>query len=184
MLETPHRTSQRARRGLVPLAVSALLAFALVPGLAVAQDSSGIQYSDAPPTVPGKTSDKEPASRSSTGGGGDGSDQSSTRSGSTADGKAKDGAGEEQGGGGAAGNDDGKGGAAGGRDGGEKSAANGAGSLGADPLGASADDGGSSPLVPILIALAVLAAISVGVVAMRKRREDVDPGAPASPEAG
>ncbi len=35
----------------------------------------------------------------------------------------------------------------------------------------SSDDGGSSPLVPILIAIAVLAAISVGVVVMRQRRQ-------------
>lgn len=34
----------------------------------------------------------------------------------------------------------------------------------------SADDGSSSPLVPILIAVAVLAAISVGAVLYRQRR--------------
>lgn len=46
------------------------------------------------------------------------------------------------------------------------------------------DDGGSSPLVPILIAIAVLAAISVAVVMIRQRRGR--PGGPkptASPEA-
>lgn len=46
------------------------------------------------------------------------------------------------------------------------------------------DDGGSSPLVPILIAIAVLAAISVAVVMIRQRRQR--PGGPkptASPEA-
>ena len=32
-------------------------------------------------------------------------------------------------------------------------------------------DGGSSPLVPILIAIAVLAAISIGVVLYRQRRQ-------------
>jgi len=36
----------------------------------------------------------------------------------------------------------------------------------------SADDGSSSPLVPILIAVAVLAAISVGAVLYRQRRGD------------
>jgi cobalamin biosynthesis Mg chelatase CobN len=183
MLETPHQTSRLARRGLVPLAVSALLAFALVPGLALAQDTGGAQYYDAPPTVTGKTSDGGSANRSNTGGGGDGSDQSSTRSGSTADGKSKDGADDDQAGA-AGGKDGGKGGAAGGNAGGEKAGDDGAAVLGTDPAGSSTDDGGSSPLVPILIALAVLAAISVGVVAMRKKREDVDPGAPASPEAG
>lgn len=179
MLETHHQNPQRARRGLVPLAVSALLAFALVPGLAFAE--AGIQYSDAPPTVTGKTADKNSANRSNTGGGGDGSGQSSTRSGSTADGNSKDGAGDGQGGA-AGGRDGGNGGAGGDRAGGQE-VGNGVAPLGTD-LQSSADDGGSSPLVPILIALAVLAAISVGVVAMRKKREDMDPGAPASPEAG
>ena len=37
---------------------------------------------------------------------------------------------------------------------------------------AASDDGGSSPLIPILIAIAVLAAISVGVVFVRQRRQD------------
>jgi cobalamin biosynthesis Mg chelatase CobN len=45
----------------------------------------------------------------------------------------------------------------------------------------SADGGSSSPLVPILIALAVLAAISVGVVLVRQRRQGDDPGGSVSP---
>jgi hypothetical protein len=40
--------------------------------------------------------------------------------------------------------------------------------------------GGSSPLVPILIAVAVLAAISIGAVVLRQRRT---PSAPVSPNA-
>lgn len=133
--------------------------------------------------MPGKTSDKGSANRSNTGGGGDGSDQSSTRSGSNADAKSEDGSGDDQAGGGA-GKGGGEGGTPGGIADGKKVAGNGAAALDTDPVGSSTDDGGSSPLVPILIALAVLAAISVGVVAMRKTREDTDPGAPASPEAG
>jgi MYXO-CTERM domain-containing protein len=39
-----------------------------------------------------------------------------------------------------------------------------------EPKSASTDSGGSSPLVPILIAVAVLAAISVGAVLVRQRR--------------
>ncbi|HEX2095838.1 MAG TPA: hypothetical protein VHF50_00530 [Solirubrobacterales bacterium] len=147
----------------------------------MAEDSSGIQYSDAPPTVTGNTSDKDPSGRSNTVGGGDDSDQSSRRSGSTAEGKSKDGSDDEQGGAGG-GNDGGKGGAAGKQAGDERSGAGGD----VKPLDASAasSDDGSSPLVPILIALAVLAAISFGVLAMRKKRRDTDPGAPASTEAG
>jgi cobalamin biosynthesis Mg chelatase CobN len=48
---------------------------------------------------------------------------------------------------------------------------------------ASSDDGGSSPLVPILIVVAVLAAISLGVVWYRQRKQR--PGTPSvSPKAG
>jgi len=45
------------------------------------------------------------------------------------------------------------------------------------------DDGGSSPLVPILIAIAALAAISVATVMLRQRRPPSGPAATASPEA-
>jgi len=50
---------------------------------------------------------------------------------------------------------------------------------------ASHGDDGSSPLVPILIAIAVLAAISVAVVMIRQRRQrnSGGPTAAASPEA-
>jgi cobalamin biosynthesis Mg chelatase CobN len=45
--------------------------------------------------------------------------------------------------------------------------------------------GGSSPLVPILIAIAVLAAISIGAVIYRQRRQqDGGSGSPVSPKAG
>jgi cobalamin biosynthesis Mg chelatase CobN len=50
----------------------------------------------------------------------------------------------------------------------------------ATPTSQTSDDGGSSPLVPILVAIAVLAAISVATVMYRQRR---GPGATASPEA-
>jgi len=47
------------------------------------------------------------------------------------------------------------------------------------------DGGSSSPVVPILIAIAVLAAISMGAVAMRHRRQrSGGPGAQVSPKAG
>ena len=45
----------------------------------------------------------------------------------------------------------------------------------------SSSDGGSSPLIPILIAIAVLAALSAGVVMMRNKRQG-KPGAPVSDE--
>jgi hypothetical protein len=51
------------------------------------------------------------------------------------------------------------------------------------PTTSSSSNGGSSPLVPILIAIAVLAAISVGIVVMRQRGQGGDDGpAVSSPE--
>ncbi len=51
-------------------------------------------------------------------------------------------------------------------------------------VSASDDGGGSSPLVPILIAVAVLAAISIGAVIYRQRRQDSGgSGSPVSPKA-
>lgn len=50
-------------------------------------------------------------------------------------------------------------------------------------VGAPTDDDGSSPLVPILIAIAALAAISIGAVVIRQRRQRGDSGAQVSPKA-
>lgn len=44
------------------------------------------------------------------------------------------------------------------------------------PSSSTSSDGGSSPLVPILIAIALLAAISVGFVVMKQRRQGGDDG--------
>jgi hypothetical protein len=61
----------------------------------------------------------------------------------------------------------------------------GTGGLGEEqPVGSSAaPEGSSSPLVPILIAIAVLAAISVAAVVIRQRRQRRAPGAQISPKA-
>jgi cobalamin biosynthesis Mg chelatase CobN len=161
--------------------VLALLAFACFPLLAHAESSSGIQYSDAPPTATGKNtiptqtepsahSSKKnggaatPGNQGSNGGGGSGGGSSKSHGGSGA--KAGNGA-EQQG-------NPGKAGANGGS-GNSNQNAHGE----AEP--ASQESGGSSPLVPILIAIAVLAAISIGAVVIRRRRGS---GAPVSPEAG
>lgn len=56
-----------------------------------------------------------------------------------------------------------------------------------DPTRASRDDDGDSPIVPILVGLAVLAAASIGVVTMRRGRQGGPPGGDSSrvsPEAG
>jgi cobalamin biosynthesis Mg chelatase CobN len=52
-----------------------------------------------------------------------------------------------------------------------------------DSSGAGQESDSSSPLVPILIAAAILAAISIGVVVFRQRRQSRGPDAQASPEA-
>ncbi len=56
-------------------------------------------------------------------------------------------------------------------------------SQGQPPASESAADDSSSPLVPILIAIAALAAISIGVIVIRQRRQRDAPGAPVSPKA-
>lgn len=57
-----------------------------------------------------------------------------------------------------------------------------AGGEGASASQRSGDDG-SSPLIPILIAIALLAAISVGAVMLRQRRQQGGSTTPASPKA-
>lgn len=49
---------------------------------------------------------------------------------------------------------------------------------------ASSHDSGSSPLLPIAIAILVLAAISIAAVLMRQRRQRSASGQPISPKAG
>lgn len=184
MLETHHQIRRLARRALVPISISALMAFALFPTVAGAQSSSEIQYRDAPPTVTGTTSDDSPASSSRDDGG---SGQSPTQPGTTAGDAQGDGSKDDAAAGaaGKGGDGDGKGGAGKASDRERESAAPGSGAP-VDAAPAASSDG-SSPLVPILIALAVLAAISIGAVAWRRRHaDDADPGAgsPVSPEAG
>jgi cobalamin biosynthesis Mg chelatase CobN len=48
---------------------------------------------------------------------------------------------------------------------------------------AEADDSSSSPLVPILIAVAILAAISIGAVVLKQRRQRGEPDGAVSPKA-
>jgi cobalamin biosynthesis Mg chelatase CobN len=170
-------------RSMLALSTIALLALSLFPGLAQAQSSAGLQYEDAPPTVPGQTggsdaNEKEPsAHKANTGGGSAGGSNSS--GGGSAKGGSPDKAGNVTGNGGDGGDRQGSQGDRGGKGSGLQQ-----GAQTGTPV-SSEDDAGSSPLVPILIAIAVLAAISIGVVVMRqRRRQDASPGSPASPEAG
>jgi hypothetical protein len=158
----------------------ALLAFACFPVLAHA----GVpNYTDAPPDPTGGVEIQErsdpPAHSSNTDGSRSGSvtgEGSGDRDGSGA-GSADD---KSSGPGGAGGGSDrgnGQGGQGGGSGSGQAAPMAGA------PTAAASDDG-SSPLIPILIAIAVLAAISIGAVLLRQRRGGDDAGVPVSPKAG
>lgn len=170
----------------MPFSVFALLAFLCVPALAVAGDASDIEYKDAPPPKPGQTAGSSGAGGIDVDGrpsGGSGSKGSSRGSGAD---------------GGSFSDDDKSGGAAAGKgDGGNGQGSQGGGAANEAGVGygypiddgaAISGDGGSSPLAPILIALAVLATISIGVVAVRRRRQDGHRGGSrsgrVSPEAG
>jgi hypothetical protein len=170
-------------RSVLALSVLALLALGSIPVPAQAEDSSGIQYSDAPPTATGKNTiptQKESTKHSSNKSGGAGASNSpgagggSNGGGSPGGGSSAQPGGAKAGAGGAQQGSQGQGGGNGGSGQTNQSAQNGS--------PASADSGGSSPLVPILIAVAALAAISIGAVVMQRRRRDSDTS--VSPKAG
>lgn len=167
-----------ARLGLGLVSVLALLA--LIPASAVSQatDETGIpQYEDAPPVPTGEKESDRPGSAgtSNTDGGQGGQAGAGSGSNGNSPGGSSPGAGAS-----------GKG-----RDGNAQGSP-GSGKNQAKPLqpgeqagvaASTEDDGGSSPLVPILIAVLVLAAISVGAVMWNKRRQQADSGSSVSPEA-
>lgn len=178
-------TGARRRQGQVPapvlfvLSALVLIAFALFPAVAGA-DSSNLQYSDAPPTATGgkgPAHDEAPAKSSKSLNGSNspntpGSKEShSPEEESTGSTQSKSDAVTGSSKGGQNGGPGSQGSQGGGPQG--KSTANPqAGTQAAEPLSASKDgSGGSSPLVPILIAIAVLAAISIGAVMLRQRRQ-------------
>jgi cobalamin biosynthesis Mg chelatase CobN len=158
------------------LSVLALLAMCCVPVLAQAS-SAGYQYSDAPPTVTGG----KPPSQSNLSGG----SKSTSGIGSPA-GSAKSSGGKSSGGGnGSQANSNGSGGGNGAGQqgsqgsGGEKSSAGAGNPNAASPEPGSS--GGGSPLVPILIAIVLLAGGSIGYVLMKRRRQRKASGSPDSP---
>ncbi|HEY5943462.1 MAG TPA: hypothetical protein VIT89_11470 [Solirubrobacterales bacterium] len=167
----------------------AVLAIACFPGLAQAEENSGIQYETDVPAVPNDQGSNIPSKHKS--GGTDApSESESEASKSDTPGGAVPGGNDNSGGGG--GTPNGQSNQAGGGDGqkandGSQNA--GSGSINAaQPLATTADSAGDSsdggsPLVPILIAMAVLAAISIGYFLYRQRRQG--PGSTvSSPKAG
>lgn len=167
--------------------VLALLASALFPVLAGASDAPGVIYDEAPTTVPGK---KKTIGEDGTRAG----DSKSDSGGSTAPGGSE---GTEESGGSAGGGSStggnnpstgGSGDAGQGAGGKQGTAVEEAGSVGSGEAvttaAADEDDSSSSPLVPILIAIAALAAISIGAFLIKQRRQRDGSDGAVSPKVG
>jgi hypothetical protein len=182
-----HPSALRLGPAFASMSVIALLALACFPVLAHAEDSSGVQYSDAIPRVEGDNSPSHhrqtPAKSSSTGKGGGQATTGTTGSKGSTGGSSENESSSKGGGAAVNGNDGGPG------QGSPAGSASGAGKTGVQPAGqvtakpaSEQGDGGSSPLVPILVAILVLAAISVAAVMIGQRRQR-GPTTPASPKA-
>jgi cobalamin biosynthesis Mg chelatase CobN len=162
---------------------------AFFPSLVQARESSGIQYESEVPTVPSHES-IPPAKHH---GSNTQSEGESEASGSNAPGGGGTGNGGSNKGGGAHSGQSKQGspGGSGGTGTGTKSAKGGKVAQSQPIVNAShpvegSSEGSSSPLVPILIAIAVLAAISVGAFYFRQRRQGEGPDSsdsPVSPKA-
>lgn len=177
----PAQNRPASHRYLLVSALLALLALALSPVTALG-DSSGTQYEDALPTADGGKKNDPPAKSSTTNGGASAPSSNSGSTDSGSSGSSSESPSSDSGG--AAATTGGDGGTG---QGSQDKGQAGGGSQGAQDKGqapskqpasqvtpateTSDDGGGSSPLVPILIAIAVLAAISVGAVVMRQRRQ-------------
>jgi cobalamin biosynthesis Mg chelatase CobN len=169
------------------MSVIALLALACFPVLAHAEDSSGVQYSDAIPKAEGENTPSHhhqtPAKTSSTdkNGGAPAQTGSQAPKGST-EGSGKEGSSAKVGGAPTKGNDGGNGQ---GSPAGSANHPNGSGvQPGAQARGTTASQkSNSSPLIPILIAILALAAISLGIVWFRQRRQSGPATPPASQKA-
>jgi cobalamin biosynthesis Mg chelatase CobN len=149
--------------------VLALLALSCFPVFAQAE----IQYEDEVPDINTPSQKKDPGNQSNPKAG---SSNSEEAGGTVAGGSGGSGTGGSGSGVGSSGSGDNP---STGKDGNTGQASSGKGSTAPGTIGgaeavatesAAADDGGSSPLVPILIAIAALAAISIGFVLYRQRR--------------
>jgi cobalamin biosynthesis Mg chelatase CobN len=171
------------------MSVIALLALACFPVFAHAEcvSSSCVQYTEAIPKAEGghtsSPHQKTPAKSSSTDNGGAVAPNKPNESEGSGDSGGSE---SSSNGGGAAANGNGGGtgqgkpaGSANGKDQSLVQQANGKGTLASQ-----SSDSGASPLIPILIGIVVLAAISVGAVMYRQRRQRRGPAASApSPKA-
>jgi cobalamin biosynthesis Mg chelatase CobN len=178
-----HCRSAPAGRSLLLVSLFALLAFTCFPVFAQAEGSSGLQYETEPLPKEHHQQQKEPVANTSNNGGGTPSapaDSNETPS-------------SEVGSGGGTSSEAVEGGSGNGSEPHQTSPEAGQGkhnenvapSHATTPAKPESQGGGSSPLVPILIALVALAAISIGVFVMRQRRGGSSGGGKLSaPRAG
>lgn len=170
----------------------ALFAFALFPAFAQA-DSGELQYSDAPPTATGgkePSGRKAPAKSSSSSSGGASAPSSTADSADSGPSDGSSSSDDASGGSGGGGAGDKGGGDGGTGQGSRDDAASGVSGSPAQspaqtvaPSASTEDDGGSSPLVPILVAILALAAISFGAMMLKQRRRKDTSAARVSPKA-
>lgn len=182
------RTSPRARNSALPavllLSVLAVLAFACSPALAHAEEASGPVYEPEVPTVPQEQGSGGGGHHNgSTGGGSGGSPAEISNSpGQGGENPGATGGGSHRGQG-SQGPEGGGGNSGGGSEGAPQGKAGLSESRQLKPgeNASSTEAESSSPLVPILIAIAVLAAISIGAFYYRQRRQGA--GSSVSPKA-
>ncbi len=166
-------------RSILALSTLALLAFCCLPVLAQAS-SAGYEYQDAVPTptgAPPSQSNLSGGSKPTSGGASDAHKSNTSNGGSAAVGKNSSANG---GGGSGSGNGNAQQGSQGKAD---KGAPNTADATLANQTEPGSGGGGSSPLVPILIAIVLLAGGSIGYVWMKRRRRQKTPGSPDSPDS-
>lgn len=157
---------------------------ACFPSLVQAKESSGIQYESEVPTVPTHESSNIPSAKHHNGS----SVGNPEATGSNTPGGGSGGNGGSHKGGGGAPNGQSKQGSTGGNRSANDGSKPAGGTVGesrplvnaSQPVEGSSESS-SSPLVPILIAIAVLAAISIGAFYFRQRRQG--PDSPVSPKA-
>lgn len=179
----PHHSRTSARPSFALLSVLALLALACFPVLAQAE-SSGAQYETEIPTVTGHvTPPKNTGGDLSAHASKNPSSGNSADSGSGSSPGGASGTNPSTGGGSGSGQPNSGNGATGGNQ--QVSAQGNGGTQQGKQVATKtpADDSSSSPLVPILIAIAALAAISIGAVVIRQRRQRRSPGGQVSPKA-
>jgi cobalamin biosynthesis Mg chelatase CobN len=184
MFGTRQSSAPARGRSILALSTLALLALCCVPVLAYGS-SAGFQYEDAPQTATGKPpSEADRVGSSPTKGVGSSAGKSDSDDGSSAGAKPSD-----EGSGGAATRGDDSGGNDAKAQQGSQAKDGKAAPAPTKPVSSNpepgSEDGGTSPLILILIAILVLAVGSVAYMAIKRRRADESDssGSPVSPEA-